>query len=61
MNDLDGAMKALPAARKVVCFTGAAISAKIGIPTFCGKLTGVWERHAPVRLETAWVLRPTSN
>ncbi|WP_122750249.1 Sir2 family NAD-dependent protein deacetylase [Pseudomonas viridiflava] len=50
MNYLDGAMKALTAARKVLFFTGVGISAKSGIPTFRGKLTGVWKRHAPERL-----------
>ncbi|MDR6605933.1 NAD-dependent deacylase [Pseudomonas synxantha] len=57
MNDWDRAVGALAAARKVVFFTGAGISAASGIPTFRDKLTGLWEKHAPERLETARAFR----
>lgn len=53
MSDIETAISALNAARKVVFFTGAGISAQSGIPTFRDKLTGLWERHSPQTLETA--------
>jgi NAD-dependent deacetylase len=53
MSDIEPAISALNAARKVVFFTGAGISAESGIPTFRDKLTGFWERHDPLKLETA--------
>jgi NAD-dependent SIR2 family protein deacetylase len=48
---------ALHCARKVVFFTGAGISAESGIPTFRDKLTGLWARYDPQRLETAEAFR----
>ncbi|WP_046070205.1 MULTISPECIES: SIR2 family NAD-dependent protein deacylase [Pseudomonas] len=57
MNDWDRAIGALAAARKVVFFTGAGVSAASGIPTFRDKLTGFWEKHAPEKLETARAFR----
>ena len=57
MNDLDKAVESLAAARKIVFFTGAGISAESGIPTFRDKLTGVWAKHAPETLETARAFR----
>lgn len=57
MNDLDRATITLAAARRVVFFTGAGISAASGIPTFRDKLTGLWQKHDPERLETAQAFR----
>ncbi|SPF21279.1 hypothetical protein PSCFBP3800_05836 [Pseudomonas syringae group genomosp. 3] len=45
MSDLVRSSEALAAARKVVFFTGAGISAESEIPTFRDKLTGLWEKH----------------
>jgi NAD-dependent deacetylase len=52
MSDMETAISALSAARTVVFFTGAGISAESGIPTFRDKLTGLWEKHDPQKLET---------
>jgi NAD-dependent deacetylase len=57
MDDMSRATQALRAARKVVFFTGAGISAESGIPTFRDKLTGIWAKHDPQRLETATAFR----
>ncbi|MCF5714914.1 NAD-dependent deacylase [Pseudomonas tremae] len=57
MNDWYRAIESLAAARKIVFFTGAGISAESGIPTFRDKLTGVWAKHDPERLETARAFR----
>lgn len=38
-------------------FTGAGISAESGIPTFKDKLSGLWEKYDPQRLETAQAFR----
>lgn len=57
MDDMGRATQALRAARKVVFFTGAGISAESGIPTFRDKLTGLWAKHDPQRLETATAFR----
>ena len=43
---------ALRAARHVVIFTGAGVSAESGIPTFRDALTGLWERFDPEALAT---------
>ena len=43
---------ALRAARKVVVFTGAGVSAESGIPTFRDALTGLWARFDAERLAT---------
>jgi NAD-dependent deacetylase len=53
MPDTDRAVAALKAAKNIVFFTGAGISAESGIPTFRDKLTGVWSTHDPEKLETA--------
>jgi NAD-dependent deacetylase len=51
MNDeLDTALAHLKAARKVVVFTGAGVSAESGIPTFREALTGLWARYRPEEL-----------
>ena len=42
----------LAAARRVVVFTGAGVSAESGIPTFRDALTGLWARYDPERLAT---------
>lgn len=57
MSDMQRASIALLSARKVVFFTGAGISAESGIPTFRDKLTGLWARYDPQRLETAEAFR----
>lgn len=57
MDDMSRATHALRAAKKVVFFTGAGISAESGIPTFRDKLTGLWAKHDPQRLETATAFR----
>ncbi len=41
------------AARRIVVFTGAGVSAESGIPTFRDALTGLWARHDPQRLASA--------
>lgn len=43
----------LAAARHLVVFTGAGISAESGIPTFRDRLTGLWERFEPGELASA--------
>ena len=43
----------LRAARHVVVFTGAGVSAESGIPTFRDALTGLWSRFDPEQLATA--------
>lgn len=40
------------AARRVVVFTGAGVSAESGIPTFRDALTGLWAHYDPERLAT---------
>lgn len=57
MSHMYKASEALRRARKVVFFTGAGISAESGIPTFRDKLTGLWEKYDPERLETAAAFR----
>ena len=46
------AYAALRAARHVVVFTGAGVSAESGIPTFRDALTGLWSHFDPSRLAT---------
>lgn len=55
--DIESAAEALWAARQIVFFTGAGISAESGIPTFRDKLTGLWATYDPQRLETANAFR----
>ena len=57
MPDMDRAVAALKAAKSIVFFTGAGISAESGIPTFRDKLTGLWSTHDPEELETAKAFR----
>lgn len=57
MSNLRRAAEALRRSKRVVFFTGAGISADSGIPTFRDKLTGLWAKHDPQRLETADAFR----
>lgn len=57
MSNLRRAAEALRRSKTVVFFTGAGISADSGIPTFRDKLTGLWAKHDPQRLETADAFR----
>lgn len=57
MNNMQRATDALRASKKIVFFTGAGVSAESGIPTFRDKLTGLWTKHDPQRLETADAFR----
>lgn len=57
MSTIQRAADAMRAAKKIVFFTGAGISAESGIPTFRDKLTGLWAKHDPERLETAKAYR----
>lgn len=57
MNHMQKAAEVLAEARRIVFFTGAGISAESGIPTFRDKLTGLWAKHDPERLETADAFR----
>jgi len=45
-DDVRAAAQLMAGAQKVVCFTGAGISAESGIPTFRGT-GGIWERYPP--------------
>ena len=47
----------LRAARRVVVFTGAGVSAESGIPTFRDALTGLWARFDAERLATPQAFR----
>lgn len=60
MTHMQRAADVLAVARRIVFFTGAGISAESGIPTFRDKLTGLWAKHDPQRLETADAFRENS-
>lgn len=60
MTHMQKAADVLAVARRIVFFTGAGISAESGIPTFRDKLTGLWGKHDPQRLETADAFRENS-
>ncbi|RVW08337.1 NAD-dependent deacylase [Prescottella agglutinans] len=49
-------VEAARAARRVVVFSGAGMSAESGVPTFRDAQTGLWERYDPAELATpqAW-------
>ena len=47
----------LRAARRVVVFTGAGMSAESGIPTFRDRLTGLWAQVDPMEVATARAFR----
>lgn len=53
----DELVSILRAARHIVVFTGAGISAESGIPTFRDALTGLWERFDASDLATADAFR----
>ena len=53
----EAAVAALRAARQVVVFTGAGVSAESGIPTFRDALTGLWERFDAAELASADAFR----
>lgn len=57
MDTLAKAAEALRGAQHIMVFTGAGVSAGSGIPTFRDRLTGLWERQDPQRLETAKAFR----
>jgi len=57
MDNLAKAAEALRSAQHIMVFTGAGVSAGSGIPTFRDRLTGLWERQDPQRLETAQAFR----
>lgn len=57
MTDLDIATRALLSAKRVVCLSGAGISAESGIPIYREDLAGLWARHKPQRLDTAKAFR----
>ena len=53
MNGLDDTLwERLAAARHVVVFTGAGMSAESGVPTFRDAQTGLWQRYNPADLAT---------
>lgn len=60
MDNLAKAAEALRSAQHIMVFTGAGVSAGSGIPTFRDRLTGLWERQDPQRLETAQAFRENS-
>ncbi|CRM05758.1 NAD-dependent protein deacylase [Pseudomonas sp. 24 E 1] len=60
MTHMQKAADVLAVARRIVFFTGAGISAESGIPTFRDKLTGLWAKHNPQRLETSDAFRENS-
>jgi len=53
-----GLCSVLLAARRVVVFTGAGVSAESGIATFREALTGLWERFDAEKLATPEPRRP---
>lgn len=55
--EMQRAADAIRTSKRIVFFTGAGISAESGIPTFRDKLTGLWEKYDPQRLETADAFR----
>ncbi|MCL4831509.1 MAG: NAD-dependent deacylase [Caldilineaceae bacterium] len=50
MGTVETAQKLLGAAQRVVCLTGAGVSAESGVPTFRDAQTGLWARYNPERL-----------
>ncbi len=49
-SDLDTAARLIHQAQRVVCLTGAGVSAESGIPTFREAQTGLWARYDPMQL-----------
>ena len=54
---LQDAAAALAAAKRVVAFTGAGISAESGVPTFRDAQTGLWAKFDPTELATPEAFR----
>lgn len=50
IGHLVGVAKIILEAERVVCLTGAGVSAESGVPTFRDALTGLWSRFDPERL-----------
>lgn len=46
-QDFTRIIRAINAAREIIIFTGAGISAESGIPTFCDGATGLWNNVDP--------------
>lgn len=57
MTDFNIATNALLNAKRIVCLSGAGISAESGIPTYREDLTGLWALHKPQHLDTAKAFR----
>lgn len=57
MSQMQRAADVLRRSKTIVFFSGAGISAESGIPTFRDKLTGLWAKRDPQRLETADAFR----
>lgn len=57
MEDSDRARHALSNAKRIVCFSGAGISAESGISTYRDSQTGIWAQYDPGVLETAKAFR----
>ena len=55
------ATEALKDAKKIVCFSGAGISAESGIPTYLDQMPDPWTQHDPRALETAKAFRENPN
>lgn len=53
----DQLLAALVAARSVVAFTGAGMSAESGVPTFRDAQTGLWQRYDPSELASPEAFR----
>jgi len=53
MIDIDAStLEQLRAAKRIVFFSGAGISAESGVPTFRDDLTGLWAQYDPMELAT---------
>lgn len=57
MNFPPSLIEKLRAARHIVIFTGAGVSAESGIPTFRDALTGLWQRFDVAALDTRQAFR----
>lgn len=47
---------AIKAAKEIVVFTGAGVSAESGIPTFRDGATSLWNKVAPEEVASIWAL-----
>lgn len=57
MEIMSRAAEAILKASRVVCFSGAGISAASGIPTYQDRLAGIWSNLDPRELETSRAFR----